>query len=75
MLNLKSGINMNTILYLALTLVICALIYLIVVVTWIYKTAPKTCVCCGKIIKRCKNKYYIDTAGQLCKKCYKLIYE
>ena len=69
---------MNALWYLIITLVICALVYLIAVVTWIYRTvntAPKTCVYCGKELKKCKDKYYVDTAGQLCKKCYKSIYK
>lgn len=69
----------NIVLYLAITTVMCAIVFLIAIVAWMWyiirTDKHEECIQCGRILKKCKDKYYIGGAGQLCKDCYKLIYK
>lgn len=64
--------------YLVLILIVNIIIYISVAVVYIYWVVKynkrKECVCCGKLLRRYKHKYYVSDAGQLCKKCFKSIY-
>lgn len=64
--------------YLALISLICTIVFIAVVTGWIIRVMRtdkhEECIVCGKILKKCKDKYYVKCAGQLCKKCYNEIY-